>query len=121
MPTSTRGNSLAKAVRNTQSNAAVVIAPPGGGKTVSLRNLAIQKIHTRLSRKSDVIPIFVSLGEYTKHETDDNGNPKYEMDDNGRYEKDDNGNYIKQPLCFDTFLENYFSSHGVYNYLCNYK
>jgi hypothetical protein len=86
-------NSLQTAIKEAQDNAVVVIAPPGNGKTVSLRNLTIKKIKQRLSKKSNLIPIFVNLGYYTGF------NPDGSIQD------------------FDVFLEQFFKTTGYYKYL----
>jgi len=57
--------SLEKALKYSQDNATVVIAPPGSGKTVSLRNIAIKLANLRLKKQNNQIPIFINLGYYT--------------------------------------------------------
>ncbi len=93
---SSRGStftSLETALSEVQDNAVVVIAPPGNGKTVSLRNLTIKKANQRLNKKSKLVPIFINLGNYT---SPDGG--------------------IKD---FGTFIEEYFSGSRYDNYLSN--
>lgn len=86
-------NSLQAAISEAQDNAVVVIAPPGNGKTVSLRNLTIKKIKQRLAKKSNLIPIFVNLGYYTGF------------------------NHDGSIQDFDIFLEQFFKVSGYYKYL----
>lgn len=88
-------NSLESALDEAQDNAVVVIAPPGSGKTVSLRNLAINKVEERLSRKNNHIPIFINLGYFTGFNQDGS---------------------IKE---FDVFLDEFFSASSYYKYLAN--
>lgn len=85
--------SLGAAIRQADENATIVIAPPGSGKTVSLRNLAIAKAKQRALVKTDQIPIFINLGYYTGF--------------------DDNGNIQS----FENFLEEFFISNGYYKFL----
>jgi hypothetical protein len=86
-------NSLENALTEVQGNAVVVIAPPGNGKTVSLRNLTIKKVKQRLAKKIKEVPIFINLGYYTGF------NPDGTIKD------------------FDIFLEEFFSNSGYYKYL----
>ena len=88
-------NSLVSALKEAQDNAVVVIAPPGSGKTVSLRNLTINKIKERLSRKTNLIPIFINLGYYTGFNQDGS---------------------IKE---FDVFIDEFFSTLSYKEYLAN--
>lgn len=88
-------NSLESALDDAQDNAVVVIAPPGSGKTVSLRNLAINKVEERISRKTNLIPIFINLGYFTGFKQDGS---------------------IKE---FDVFLDEFFSASSYYKYLAN--
>lgn len=85
--------SLQAAINESQDNSVVVIAPPGNGKTVSLRNLTIKKIKQRLSKQSNFVPIFINLGYYTGF------NPDGSIQD------------------FEVFLDKFFSSTGYQKYL----
>ena len=88
-------NSLVSALKEAQDNAVVIIAPPGSGKTVSLRNLTINKVKERLSKKTNLIPIFINLGYYTGFNQDGS---------------------IKE---FDVFIDEFFSSPNYKKYLAN--
>lgn len=87
--------SLESALANAQDKSTVIIGPPGSGKTVSLRNLAIKKTQQRLEMKTDKVPIFVNLGYYIGF-TDDGS-----------------------ILPFETFLEDFFSQSGYQKFLAN--
>ena len=87
--------SLNSALLEAQGNAVVTIAPPGSGKTVSLRNLTIKKAKERLAKKTNTIPIFINLGHYTDF--------------------DENENILE----FENFIENYISNSGYLGYLQN--
>ncbi len=89
-------NSLQSAINESQDNSVVVISPPGNGKTVSLRNLAIKNIHQRLSKQINKTPIFINLGYYTGFNED------------GTIQD------------FTNFLEGFFSSTGYYRYLADH-
>ena len=88
-------NSLESALKEAQDNAIIVIGPPGSGKTVSLRNLAINKVAERLSQKTNLIPIFINLGYFTGFNQDGS---------------------IKE---FSVFLDEFFLASGYHKYLAN--
>lgn len=95
---SSRGTSyktLETALGRAMDNAVVVIAPPGGGKTVSLRNLAIKLAKCRLKGEIPQLPIFINLGYYTG--TDQEGKPQ----------------------AFEEFIEQYFVDAGYKMFLAN--
>jgi len=64
----TTHNSFEKAIKSVRSNSFVLISPPGGGKTVSLRNYAITIAKERIKAKHNYIPIFINLGNYISKE-----------------------------------------------------
>lgn len=88
-------NSLAGALGEAQDNAVIVIAAPGNGKTVSLRNLTIKRAETRLSERINKVPIFINLGYYIGLNADGS---------------------IQD---FEVFLEEYLSKSGYLRYLAN--
>lgn len=97
---SSRGTSyrsLETALTHASDKAAVVIGPPGSGKTVSLRNYAIKIAKKRLQTRTDLIPIYVSLGYYTRFGRD------------GKVQE------------FSAFLDDYFSRPNYQNFLGNGK
>ncbi len=95
---SSRGTSyktLDTALGRAMDNAVVVIAPPGGGKTVSLRNLAIKLAKRRLNGEIRELPIFINLGYYTG--VDQEGNPQ----------------------AFEEFIEQYLGDAGYKRFLAD--
>lgn len=86
---------LVNALDSADDNAVIVLAPPGGGKSVSLRNLAIADAQDCLQRRKNQIPIFINLGHYISY--------------------DANGDI--QP--FSDFLENYFAHSAYDSFLAN--
>lgn len=60
-------NSLKKAINSINDNSIVIISPPGSGKTVSLRNIAINYAKQKLNHKSRLIPIYLDLKEYVAY------------------------------------------------------
>lgn len=96
---SSRGRSFnrledAITVSKERSNVCVIIAPPGSGKTVSLRNLAVTEAKRKLTGRTNVIPVFINLGFYVKKV-------------NGKVQS------------FEDFLEDYFQTIKYYNHLAN--
>ncbi len=89
-------HSLEGALGEAKDNAVVLIAPPGNGKTVSLRNLAIKKAHARLAEHTNILPIFINLGYYTGFKPDGTAQE------------------------FDAFLEEYFARSGYLTFLANH-
>lgn len=86
-------STLRDALDRAEGNAVIILAPPGGGKSVSLRNLALADARAVLAERSARIPIFLDLGNYKSYAADGDVLP------------------------FSEFLEEFFAKSGYLSHL----